>query len=182
MSNVLSRMSAKTFRATLGNQKVTIQVATSYGLANYVSDEQLEKIEERFTKKADYFISANEVNAGFTVYKMSEGYKGHHDEYAEEDYEVVGTLMGKPRSFRIETDLKEVERVRRQYQVVKMEKGQYTVGAPIDAEGNVVGEPIGNDVSKLKDSWAEKDATDGAGMHCRGHGLYVESVYLDMLA
>ena len=182
MSNVLSRMSAKTFRATLGNTKVTIQVATSFGLANYVKDDQLEKIELGFSKKADYLISANEVHAGFVVYKMPEGYKGYHDEYAEEDFEIVGTLMGKPRSFRIETDLKEVERVRRQYKVLKMEKGLYTVGAPIDSEGNTVGEPIGQDVEKLKASWAEKDAVDGAGMHCRGHGLHVESVYLDMLA
>lgn len=177
MSNLLSHMSAKTIQATLHGKKVVIQVAKTFGLANYATNSQIERLEAKFQRKSDYFIdcdaSSFDEYLAQKVYKMPQDYLGHHDEHDLKNMQVIGVIFGKKRGLRVETDLEVVETVRRENVARGMLDGAIYWGAKLDANLNPIGEPIGRDVKKYRDYLANLDKENHGVMKTHGYELDV---------
>lgn len=119
---------------------------------------------------AEYFVDdvaeeAPPILSGRVVYRVPEGYRGVHADYEADKFERVGTILqyktdsGKDR-FVIETDLVEVEKLRREREFEKMKEGRLSIGT------------FGNDVDAYKQSLAERDQESPSGMATRGHGIH----------
>jgi len=179
MSNTISYVTKSTFTALLNQEKVNVNYqaflvnANSFGTAS--SDENVrrkseKRIESRKEAVSPYirdvrFIlgtwDKNNKN-GASIFKASEKLidelEGVFDEYAEDEFERVGTLVEIKGKWIIETDLEVVEQIRRSIECEK-----------IDAKTLRIGEMTSS--KEYLAYLAEKDAEKGT-LVTRGHGFY----------
>lgn len=158
------RVTKKTITSKLLDDKIKINLSNCYGITNYLKEKDYNLLSNHFNKhfkplEHDLFFidNVNDKFNGSVVYKAPSDYLGYHDDYDLDKFEIVGTLLGEPRNYKIETDLVKVEQRRREQEIILMKKGRLHIGC------------IGNDHEAYKKELTERDIN---GVHCRGHGIY----------
>jgi len=97
---------------------------------------------------------------GAAIVKLPDNFTGVSNEIEDENFEVIGTLMKKGRTWYVETNEETVELIRRKEWLEKMKKGLASVGG------------FGNDHKAYREYLTEKDTIAGKVI-TRGHGLDV---------
>jgi len=143
MSNTMTAISAKTFRAVINGKKVDVHYCRFVAMANDIYDtlrygdhnratnlyERAISGYERMIKEPKYMMpypyypcESNDWK-GSAIYEVPEDFNGTFDEYDQEKFNVIGTLVEDGNKKKIETDLVLIEKIRRTKEVEKIKNG-----------------------------------------------------------
>ena len=174
MSNVYRGITSKKFIAMLYEEKVSVSISTVVCMVNDLdyrhSEEQFYKVATRryssrqsgFERRKDnprYFIEEfSSGQLGCQVYEIPLHCNGVYDEYTLESYTVIGTLLKDGKTWFIETNLENIERIRRNQEVANMKAGRLSFFE------------YGDNYERYIKSLEKLDDEQGL-MYVRGHGL-----------
>lgn len=168
MSNTVFHITSKKFKSTLFGEKIDIYLSDFFAMKHELTINQKKYLENKFKNKEKnlekgfiYFIenfNSSSKREGLVVYKVNCSFKGYYDEYEQYDLEVIGTLTGTSRNYKIETDLILIEKMRRMNEYKKMINGKLFI------------EPFGYDHIGYRLHLNAKDKKNPSGFYCRGHG------------
>jgi hypothetical protein len=180
MSNTIYGYTSRKIKASLNGEMKNIALSTFVCMANDLcasdySNNALRKPSQArcnrrvssYRKKVsppELFVELINEKKGLdnliysTVTILPENFEGIYDEYQQDKFERVGTLMRDGRKWYIETDLEKIELLRREIEFQKMKDGFLSIGC------------FGNDFNKYKAHLAEKDLANRS-MVTRGHGI-----------
>lgn len=174
MSNTVFHITSKKFKSKLFDEKVDVYLSDFFVMKHNLTSSQEKYLENKFKNKEKqlekefktntnfiYFIenfNSSSKREGLVVYKVNSFFKGYYDEHEQYDLEVIGTLTGTIRNYKIETDLKTVEKSRRRNEYKKMINGKLFI------------EPFGYDYIGYRLHLNAKDKNNSLEGYCRGHG------------
>lgn len=149
MSNTITVVTAKTFKAVLNGDKIDVNYCRFVAMANDVYDTLRYNENNRSTSlykraingykkivnKPKYFMAYpydGKDWEGAVVYKTPEimrndDFDGTFDDYDLEDVEIIGTLIKEGNKKVIETDLIVIEKIRRSKEAENIESGRATI-------------------------------------------------------
>ncbi len=171
MSNTVFHITSKKFKSKLFDEKVDIYLSDFFVMKNDLTMNQEKYLENKFKSKEKdlenkfktniYFIenfNSSSKREGLVVYKVNSSFQGYYDEHEQYDLEIIGTLTGTIRNYKIETDLMLVEKNRRINEYKKMINGKLSIGR------------FGYDYIGYRFYLNAKDKNESSGFYCRGHG------------
>lgn len=178
MSNSISYATKTKFTALLDGKKIAINYqaflvnANAFGTESHdenIRQRAIDRVQNKKDKVANYIADVQFIMGrqgkddleGAFVYKNNtniiETLHGVFDEYEEDDFERVGTLLKIDGKMVLETNLEAVEKIRRQNDCDSMDKGFHSIGGITDS-------------SEYIKYLAKVDAELGK-MRTRGHGI-----------
>ena len=146
MSNTMSVVTGKKFKAILNNEKIDIHYCRFVAMANDIYDVSFFPENNRnsartlykralanFSKiknKPTYFMAYPYDGVdwvGAVIYKVTDDFDGTFDDYDLEKFEVVGTLLQDSNKRIVEQDLVVIEKIRRNKEFNKITDGKLTI-------------------------------------------------------
>lgn len=176
MSTTIFGLTAKSIKAELNGDLAEVRLARFVCMDNGFFETKkretlINKAKASFAKSrpAEYLVDDSSnldppFVGGHVVFRVPENYGGVHSCYESEKFEIVGTMIqhragdGKYR-YVIETDVREVEKLRREKEFQGMKAGRTFIGL------------FGTDVDAYKKTLAVRDQENPSGMATRGHGI-----------